>query len=95
MRKTVDTFDEFMADETRVTPKERAIVEFESALITIMVEAREKKGLSQRALSEISGVHKSAIARLEKNNATLQIDTLFNILYPLGYTLDIVPIKEK
>jgi DNA-binding phage protein len=32
-----------------------------------------------------------AIARLERMKATPQVDTLFSVLKPLGYTLAIVP----
>jgi len=75
------------------TDKER--INFEIALIGKMIEAREEKGLSQRELAEISGVKQPAIARLESMKATPQIDTLFKILYPLGYTIEIVPLDQK
>ena len=35
-----------------------------------------------------------AIARLESMKATPQIDTLFKILQPLGYTLAVVPSEQ-
>jgi transcriptional regulator with XRE-family HTH domain len=60
-----------------------------------MIEAREQKGLSQRELAEISGVKQPALARLESMKATPQIDTLFKVLLPLGYTLEIVPLHGK
>ena len=93
-RKPVKTIDDYMNDETRVTPAERERINFEVALIGKMIEAREKRGLSQRELAEISGIKQPAIARLESLKATPQIDTLFKVLYPLGYTLEIVPVKN-
>ena len=93
-RKQVKTIDDYMNDETRVTPAERERINFEVALIGKMVEAREAKGLSQRELAEIAGIKQPAIARLESLKATPQIDTLFKVLYPLGYTLEIVPVKK-
>ncbi|MDR0898588.1 MAG: helix-turn-helix domain-containing protein [Oscillospiraceae bacterium] len=60
-----------------------------------MVEAREAKGLSQRELAELSGVKQPAIARLESLKATPRIDTLFKVLHPLGYTIEIVPLSES
>lgn len=89
-----DTFEDYLGDETRVTPAERAQIEFETALIGKIIEAREEKGLSQRDLAEISGVKQPAIARLESMRSTPQIDTLFKILSPLGYTLSIVPTEN-
>jgi transcriptional regulator with XRE-family HTH domain len=39
----------------------------------------------------MSGLKQPAIARLERMQATPQVDTLFRVLKPLGYTLAIVP----
>ena len=84
------TFSDYMNDTTKVSAAEKAQIEFETALIGKLIEAREEKGLSQRDLAEISGVKQPAIARLESMRSTPQIDTLFKILSPLGYTLSIV-----
>ena len=73
----------------------REKVDFEVALIGKMIEAREKKGISQRKLAELSGVKQPAIARLESMKATPQIDTILKLLVPLGYTLKIVPLQEE
>ena len=93
--KQVKTFSEYMDDEERVSLAEREKINFEIELIGKMVEAREQKGLSQRELAEISGVKQPAIARLESMKTTPQIDTLFKVLNPLGYTISIVPINAK
>ena len=91
----IRTIADYMADEDRVSPAEREKIYFEVALIGKMIEAREKRGLSQRELAKLCGVKQPAIARLESLKATPQIDTLFKILAPLGYTLAIVPIDNK
>lgn len=88
------TFSDYMNDESRVSKAEKAQIEFETALISKLIEAREAKGLSQRDLAELSGVKQPAIARLESMKSTPQIDTLFKVLSPLGYTLSIVPIEK-
>jgi len=93
--KVIDTFSDYMNDETRVSPAERERINFEVSLIGKMIEAREEKGLSQRELAEISGVKQPAIARLESMKATPQIDTLFKVLHPLGYTIEIVPLNHE
>jgi len=94
-RRVIDTFSDYMNDDTRVSPVERERINFEISLIGKMIEAREAKGLSQRELAEISGVKQPAIARLESLKATPQIDTLFKVLHPLGYTIEIVPLNDK
>jgi DNA-binding XRE family transcriptional regulator len=95
MNKDVKTYAEYIADESRVSSAEREKINFEIELIGKMVEARESKGLSQRELAKISGVKQPAIARLESLKATPRIDTIIKVLNPLGYTIEIVPIKER
>ena len=95
MKKDINTFADYMADETRVTDAEREQINFQVALIGKMIEAREKKGLSQRELAELSGVKQPAIARLESMKSTPQIDTFIKLLATLGYTLSIIPIGNK
>lgn len=87
------TFDEYM--RTKVSPEMQAEVEFQASLIDKIIEARESKGLSQRELADISGVKQPAIARVESMKSTPQVDTLIKLLVPLGYTLDIVPLRKQ
>jgi DNA-binding XRE family transcriptional regulator len=84
-------FGDLYNDPNYLSEADKAIIDFEVSLIGKVIEAREKKGFSQKDLSELSGVKQPAIARLESMRATPQIDTLFKILKPLGYTLAIVP----
>lgn len=93
-KKEIVTFDDYMSDEDRVSPSEREQILFEASLIGKMVEAREKRGMSQRDLAKLSGVKQPAIARMESLRAAPQIDTLLKVLTPLGYTIEIVPIPE-
>jgi DNA-binding XRE family transcriptional regulator len=93
--QAIDTYSDYINDETRVSPAERERIQFEISLIGKMIEAREEKGFSQRELAELSGVKQPAIARLESMKATPQIDTLFKLLHPLGYTIEIVPLTHK
>ena len=95
MKKEINTLADYMADEIRVSKAEREQINFQVALIGKMIEAREKKGISQRELAKLSGVKQPAIARLESMKTTPQIDTLFKILAPLGYTLSITPISKR
>ncbi len=94
-KKAIDTFSDYMNDEARISPAERELINFEISLIGKMIKAREEKGISQRELAEISGVKQPAIARLESMKTTPQIDTLFKVLHPLGYTIEIVPLDHE
>lgn len=93
--KNYKTFNEMFNDDEYVSPEEREKINFQVSLIGKMIEAREKKGLSQRELAKLSGVKQPAIARLESMKVMPQVDTLLKILTPLGYTLSITPIKNN
>lgn len=88
-------FDDLYNDPNVTPPAERAKIDFEVALIGKLIAAREAKGLSQKQLADLAGLKQPAIARLESMKATPQIDTLFKILQPLGYTLAVVPNEPQ
>ena len=88
------TLSDYLNDESKITKAERAQIEFETELIGKLIEAREQRGLSQRDLAKLSGVKQPSIARLESMRATPQIDTLFKLLNPLGYTLVIEALEK-
>ena len=88
------TFKDIWDDPNLLDDDEKASIDFEVEFIGRLVEAREAKGLTQKELAERAGLKQSAVARLESMKATPQIDTLFKVLKPLGYTLAIVPVKE-
>jgi len=97
MNKTKGGFpvwdDEF--DREHFTPEEIAKTDMRVALITALIEARQKQGISQRQLEQMSGIKQPQIARMERGDANPQLDTLLKVLAPLGKTLEIVPIQTK
>jgi transcriptional regulator with XRE-family HTH domain len=76
------------------TPERKAKIELEVEIIGKLIEAREKQGITQEQLAEMSGLKQPAIARIEKMGAVPQIETLLKVLNPLGYTLAIVPTQQ-
>lgn len=88
------TFEDLWNSSTCLTQAEKDAIQLKIDLVGKLIEAREQKGISQKRLAEMSGLKQPAIARLERMQATPQIDTLFKVLKPLGYTLAIVPDKK-
>ncbi len=78
----------------KLSDAEKELVKIEEELIDAMVKAREKNNLSQEQLAQLCGVKQSAIARMESDKHSPQIDSMLKILLPLGYTLKIVPKKS-
>lgn len=75
-------------------PEEIQTFDTKLNLICEIIEARNKKGLTQKELEEKSGVKQPIIARLEKGRTSTQLDTLLKILNALGKTLTVVDIKR-
>lgn len=84
-------FNDLWNNPDFISEDDKVKIDFEVALIGKLIEARESKGLSQKQLADMCGLKQSAIARLERMNATPQLNTLIKVLKPLGYRLDIVP----
>lgn len=77
------------------TPEEIAESDLRVALIGELIEARQKRGISQKKLEELSGVRQPIIARMETGKTSPQLDTVLKVLYPLGKTLAIVPLNTE
>lgn len=81
--------------ELNFTPEEEAEMQLEMELIEATIEARKKANLTQRELSEKSGVIQPSIAKIESFARSPQATTLIKLLYPMGYTIKVVPINEN
>ena len=92
--KAHKNFEDMFNDQEYFSEEDKAEINFEVALIEKVKEMRESSGFSQTQLAKASGVKQSAIARMESMKAVPQIDTLIKLLVPMGYTLDIVPLRK-
>ena len=84
---------EELKERLNLTEEEKQLVKLEEQLIETMIAIRESEGLSQAQLAEKCGLKQSAIARMERQTHSPQVDSLIKVLVPLGYTLKIVPLK--
>ncbi len=81
--------------EKDFTPEEIEEIELEKDVIRATIEARKKANLTQKGLSEKTGIIQPSIAKIEKFARVPQYTTLIKLLYPLGYTLKVVPLDKK
>lgn len=80
--------------DLKITPEQEEEIKLEEAIIEATIEAREKSNLTQRELSRLSGIKQPVIARIEKGVNSPQTNTLMKLLYAMGYTLKVVPLKK-
>ena len=81
--------------ESDLTLEEIEEMELEKQIILATIEARKKASMTQQELSEKTGIVQPSIAKIENFVRTPQYTTLMRLLYPLGYTLKVVPLKKK
>lgn len=69
-------------------------LEPEFQIIKAMLDGREAKGLTQKELSEITGIAQSDISKLENGNANPSLRTLERLAEGLGMRikLEFVPV---
>ena len=92
-RKKYVDWDEVKKD-LNISVEQEVEIKLEEEIIEATIAVRKKNNLSQRELSEISGVKQPAIARLEKGVNSPQTSTLLKVLFAMGYTLKVVPLNE-
>lgn len=80
--------------EKDFTVEELKEIELEKEIIKSIIEIRKKSNLTQSELSKKSGIIQPSIAKIENYSRVPQYTTLMKLLYPMGYTLKVVPIKE-
>lgn len=86
---------EKLKSELNLSKEDKELIELEEEIISTMVQIREEKGMTQAQLAELCRIKQSSIARMEKSVHSPQLSSLLKILVPLGYTLQIVPIKKQ
>lgn len=91
--KTFDTFLEEQLKDPQVKAEYESL-EPEFDIIRSILDARIKKGLTQKELSKITGISQADISRLENGNGNPTLDTIKRLAYALGYevTIKLQPI---
>ncbi len=85
-------FEEQMKDPA--FRKEWEALQPEMAIVRAMINAREKSGMTQKELSEKTGITQADISRLENGNANPSLKTLQRLAEGMGMTLrlEFVPV---
>ncbi len=83
------TFDSYLEKKLKdpELKKEYDALEPEFAIIQAMINARKESGLTQKQLSERTGITQADISRLEHGNANPSLHTLQRLAAGLGMEL--------
>lgn len=87
----MSNFDEFLAEQMKNEEfkKEYEALEPEFAIVQALIDARTSEGLTQKELSERTGIAQGDISRLENGGGNPSVKTLQRIAKALGKTLKI------
>lgn len=80
---------------TSLSPEEWDAVDLKVRIVGEMLEARQKAGMTQTELENLTGIKQTFIARFENNKTDPQLTTVLKLLRPLGLTLDVVPLSSR
>ena len=74
--------------------KEWEALQPEMAIVKAMLDARKKTGMTQKELSEKTGIAQADISRLETGNANPSLKTLQRLAEGMGMTLklEFIPV---
>lgn len=74
------------------TPEEIAASDARVQLSIEMSKARKARGLTQKKLSEITGIRQPVISRIEQGDTATQIDTLIRLAAAMNMKMAVVPM---
>lgn len=87
----MDDFEKLLAEQLE-NPEFKAewdAIQPELAIAQAMIDAREKAGMTQQKLSEMTGIAQADISKLEHGSANPSIKTLQRLATGLGMVLHI------
>lgn len=90
-------FDDFLKEQLGDSEfrREYEALQPERAIIQAIIDARKQSGLTQKELSERTGITQGDISKLERGNANPSLNTLQRLAAGMGMTikLEFLPIK--
>jgi len=81
--------------KTKEYIEKNTISEQEYELIMEIAKLRLDKNITQKELSNLTGIPQPNIARFEKNTHSASLTTTIKILNSLGYKLKVEPINKS
>lgn len=88
------TWRDVKSEIRSINETEKNIIDLKAQIVSKLIDERIKLQLSQRDLAEKTGIHQSAIARMEQKGAFPKIEMLSTLAYSLGLELKLVHIKK-
>ena len=76
------------------SPEEIAASDARVKLAIALSKARKAQGLTQKELSEKTGIRQPVISRLEHGDTATQIDTLIRLFAAMNMKMQVVPINN-
>ena len=87
-------FEDFLNEQLKdpKVKKEYDALEAKYALIESIILARKEKNLTQKELSQLTGITQADLSKIENGNVNPSLDSLLRVLVSMGKTIKVVPI---
>lgn len=87
----MSSFNEYLKEKLKdpEVKREYDVLEPEFAIMQALIDARKASGLTQKQLSEITGIAQADISKLEKGNGNPSLRTLQRLATGMGASLKI------
>lgn len=93
-KDTILDFIEKLEQNNETLKKWGELYKIEEDIISSLIKARKEKGLSQKALADLTNLKQPAIARIESGAHSPQLNTLIKLADALELRLDLKPVYE-
>lgn len=89
--KMSNKFEDFLAEQLKdpKVKKEYDALESKYALIESIILARKEKNLTQKELSELTGISQADLSKIENGNTNPSLNTLLKLAKGLGKKLQV------
>ena len=94
-KNNIDTFLIELEKNNETFKKWGDLYRIEENIINTIISTRKKKGLTQKEVAKMTGLKQPAIARIENNVNSPQLDTLIKILDALDLKIEINSLKTN
>jgi len=91
----MSNWEELKSNIRSLSDQDKKVNDITASLIAETIKRRNSLNLTQRDLSEMTGLKQAAIARYESLNAIPRIDTFIRIITALGLRCQLIPENEK
>ena len=93
--KTEEKILQDLIDHSKEAREAHDLFEAEYRFRKMLIEARKKENITQKQLSDITGLTQQMISKVETGESNTTMDTLMRYLKGIGHKIVVVPAEKQ